>query len=117
IDAPLLPPAPDEEDLAESLVPIIEATPPPEDIPLATFGPSDAAVAEDLVVDTQPSLPAVRPRTSRALWAAVVGACLAVGVVIAIVLAREPKPQPVETPPAPAKVEMPVQEEATQPET
>jgi serine/threonine-protein kinase len=113
IDTPLLSPPPDEQELAESLVPIIEATPPPEDIPLATFGPSDAAVAEDVVVDTQPSLPAVRPRSSRALWAAVLGGCLAVGVVIAFVLAREPAPAP--KPPTPARVEMPVQEEQDEP--
>ncbi len=72
-----------------SLVPLIEATPPPKDLPLPTFGPTDATVSEDLVVDTLPSLPAVRPRRERALWIAVIGACLAIGVVIAVVATRQ----------------------------
>ncbi|HEY5951198.1 MAG TPA: serine/threonine-protein kinase [Kofleriaceae bacterium] len=108
IDAPLL--VDEDEPISDtSLVALIEATPPPEDLPVPTFGPSDAAVAEDVVVDTHPSLPPVRARRDRALWAAVIGGCLAIGVVFAFVATRPP---PNSAPPvqqqAPAKVEMPV---------
>jgi serine/threonine-protein kinase len=92
-----------------SLVPLIEATPPPKDLPLPTFGPTDATVSEDLVVDTLPSLPAVRPRRERALWAAVIGACLAIGVVIAVIATRQDA--------APARIEASQPQPAPVPQT
>jgi hypothetical protein len=109
--------APDEDTIIDtSLVAIIEATPPPEDLPVATFGPSDAAVVEDVVVDTQPSLSPVRARRGHALWAAVIGACAAAGVVLAVLATRtseparsvdDPATQPSTNVELPAKVDVP----------
>lgn len=111
IDAPLVV---DHEPFGEtSLVPLIEATPPPKDLPLPTFGPTDASVSEDVVVDTQPSLTPVPARRDRRLLAAVIGGCAALGIVGALVATQKTDPPtaraPVVAPEPPAKVEMPVE--------
>ena len=90
-----------------SLVALIEATPPPDDLPVPTFGPTDKAVAEDLVVDTLPSLPPVPVRRDRKLFGVVIAACMAAGVLIAVIATREGREAPARIEPAPAKVEMP----------
>ena len=93
-----------------SLIPIIESTPPPEEPPSATFGPSDAAMFED-APDTQPSHAPMR-RRDRTVMAAVIGACAIAGVAIAVIATRgddapapAPRAAPVSAPaadPAPA---------------
>jgi len=115
IDAPLL--LEDHELSDTSLVALIEATPPPDDAPLPTFGPTDAA--EDLVLDTLPSVPAVEPRNDRALWAAVIGACIAAGVLIVLLFMREArttKPAPAPVAPPPAQITPPPSTEAARDE-
>jgi eukaryotic-like serine/threonine-protein kinase len=106
IDAPLLV---EHEPFSEtSLVALIESTPPPKDLPIPTFGPTDAAVVEDAVVDTAPSVPA--SRRDRMLWTVVIASCIAVGALIAVVATRDTKPfapstrveMPVTAPPDPA---------------
>jgi serine/threonine protein kinase len=111
IDSPLL----DDGDLIPetSLVPLIEATPPPDEPPSASFGPSHDAVAEDGAFDTQPSMaPVPARRRDRAIWAGVLGACLAIGVGIALFATREepaPESAPADVPaPAPVQVLTPV---------
>jgi serine/threonine protein kinase len=102
IDAPLLV---DHEPFGDtSLVALIESTPPPSDLPVPTFGPTDAGVAEDLVLDTLPSAAPVRERRDRAIWTAVIAMCLAAGVLIAFIATRANDTAPA----APAKLEMPV---------
>jgi eukaryotic-like serine/threonine-protein kinase len=84
VDAPLL--VEHEPFSHASLVALIESTPPPKDLPIPTFGPSDAAVAEDLVLDALPSAEPVRARRDRGIWIAVLAACIAAGVAIVLIV-------------------------------
>jgi eukaryotic-like serine/threonine-protein kinase len=106
IDAPLLV---EHEPFGDaSLVALIESTPPPSDLPLPTFGPTDAAVAEDLVLDTVPSAEPVRVKRDRRIWIAVLSGCIAIGVAIAVIATRRDNAQPLQLEAPPAQVEMPV---------
>lgn len=102
-------PALDDSELADdtSLVALIEATPPPAEPPSARFGPSDDTIVEDGAFDTLPAAVPVRPR--RALWAAALGGCIAVGIAIGIVATREDRASAPVTAPSqtPASVEGP----------
>jgi serine/threonine protein kinase len=118
VDTPILL---EEHELSDtSLIALIEATPPPDEMPVATFGPTDATVAEDLVVETSES-PALPPKQNdRALWFAVIGGCIAAGVLLVVVLMREgtttkpPTAVPIESI-APAVEQEPVREPAAEP--
>ncbi|HEY5922332.1 MAG TPA: serine/threonine-protein kinase [Kofleriaceae bacterium] len=110
VDAPML--LEDHELSETSLVALIEATPPPEDLPVPTFGPSDKAVAEDLVLDTLPSAAPVPARRDRKLFAFVIAACMFAGVVIAFMLTRQDSP----TAPEPAQAETPPPTEPSRPQ-
>jgi serine/threonine-protein kinase len=91
-----------------SLVALIEATPLPTELPLATFGPTETS-AHDEGLATQPQ-PRVRVPRRRAWIAALLGV-VAAGAVIAIVAMRERPISDHSAPPrarAPSTIEMPV---------
>jgi eukaryotic-like serine/threonine-protein kinase len=105
IDAPLLV---EHEPFSDtSLVALIEATPVPKDLPIPTFGPTDAAVVEDVVVEPTP---AVRARRDRTIMTAVIASCIVAGVAIAFVAARDTETKPLQAEP---KLDTPVVMPAT----
>ena len=102
---------PDETLPASSLVELIEAAPPVEEPLLPTFGPTDAAVAEDGPALSHAAPVAVRPRNRRTAVIALIGAAALGGLVAAVLTGgREDARDKAVAPPPASETAAPVAE-------